>query len=112
MNTAIKKAKKTLAVLLCVLMISAFAVPFAGAEGAITWDVSEDGYAATVPSNPGDEAVVVTLPEAKLPDGAEGEIEYSLVLMKGDDEVAVAETVLKDNFGFSKDKPEITVDNS
>lgn len=112
MNTAIKKAKKTLAVLLCVLMISAFGVPFAGAEGAITWDVSKDGYAATVPSNPGDEAVVVTLPEAKLPDGAEGEIEYSLVLMKGDDEVAVAETVLKDNFGFSKDKHEISVDNS
>ena len=112
MNTAIKKAKKTLAVILCVLMISAFGVPFAGAEGAITWDVSKDGYAATVPSNPGDEAVVVTLPEAKLPDGAEGEIEYSLVLMKGDDEVAVAETVLKDNFGFSKDKHEISVDNS
>lgn len=114
MNTAIKKAKKTLAVLLCVLMISAFAVPFAGAEGAITWDVSEDGYAATVPSNPGDEAVVVALPEAKakLPDGTEGEVMYSLVIVNGDDEVAVSETLLKDNFGFSKDKPEITVDNS
>ena len=114
MNTAIKKAKKTLAVILCVLMISAFAVPFAGAEGTINWEVNEDGYTVTVPSNPGDEAVVVTLPEAKakVPDGTEGEVMYSLVIVNGDDEVAVSETLLKDNFGFSKDKPEITVDNS
>ena len=106
MNTAIKKAKKTLAVLLCVLMISAFAVPFAGAEGAIKWEVSKDGYAATVPSNPGDEAVVVTLPEATL-EGAEGEIEYSLVLVNGAQEtVAPAEL-----FGFSADKPKISVKN-
>lgn len=109
MNTAIKKAKKTIAVLLCVLMISAFAVPFAGAEGAITWDVSKDGYDATVPSNPGDEAVVVALPEAKaeLPDGAEGEIEYSLVLVNGAQET----TAPAELFGFSADKPEISVKN-
>ncbi|MDY5990705.1 MAG: hypothetical protein SPI93_01480, partial [Oscillospiraceae bacterium] len=106
MNTAIKKAKKTLAVLLCVLMISAFGVPFAGAEGAITWDVSEDGYAATVPSNPGDEAVVVTLPQATLA-GAEGEIEYSLVLVNGAQET----TAPAELFGFSADKPEISVKN-
>lgn len=106
MNTAIKKAKKTLAVILCVLMISAFGVPFAGAEGAITWDVSEDGYAATVPSNPGDEAVVVTLPQATLA-GAEGEIEYSLVLVNGAQET----TAPAELFGFSADKPEISVKN-
>ncbi len=106
MNTAIKKAKKTLAVLLCVLMISAFAVPFAGAEGAIKWEVSEGGYAATVPSNPGDEAVVVTLPQATLA-GAEGEIEYSLVLVNGAQET----TAPAELFGFSADKPEISVKN-
>lgn len=107
MNTAIKKAKKTLAVLLCVLMISAFAVPFAGAEGgAIKWEVSEDGYAATVPSNPGDEAVVVTLPGATLED-TEGVIEYSLVLVNGTQETAAPAEL----FGFSADKPEISVKN-
>lgn len=108
MNTAIKNAKKTLAVLLCVLMFSAFAVPFAGAVGAINWEVNEDGYTVTVPKD-ADGVSVVTLQEAKakLPDGTEGVIEYSLVLVNGTQETAAPAEL----FGFSADKPEISVKN-
>ena len=106
MNTAIKKAKKTLAVLLCVLMISAFAVPFAGAEGgAIKWEVSADGYTVTVPKD-ADGVSVVTLTGATL-EGTEGVIEYSLVLVNGTQETAAPAEL----FGFSADKPEISVKN-
>ena len=106
MNTAIKKAKKTLAVLLCVLMISAFAVPFAGAEGgAIKWEVSADGYTVTVPKD-ADGVSVVTLTGATL-EGTEGVIEYSLVLVNGTQETAAPAEL----FGFSADKPKISVKN-
>lgn len=106
MNTAIKKAKKTLAVILCVLMISAFAVPFAGAEGgAIKWEVSADGYTVTVPKD-ADGVSVVTLTGATL-EGTEGVIEYSLVLVNGTQETAAPAEL----FGFSADKPEISVKN-
>ena len=105
MNTAIKKAKKTLAVLLCVLMISAFAVPFAGAVGAINWEVNEDGYTVTVPKD-ADGVSVVTLTGATL-EGTEGVIEYSLVLVNGTQETAAPAEL----FGFSADKPKILVKN-
>lgn len=105
MNTAIKKAKKTLAVLLCVLMISAFAVPFAGAVDAIKWEVNEGGYTVTVPKD-ADGVSVVTLPEATL-EGTEGVIEYSLVLVNGTQETAAPAEL----FGFSADKPKISVKN-
>ena len=105
MNTAIKNAKKTLAVLLCVLMFSAFAVPFAGAVGAINWEVNEDGYTVTVPKD-ADGVSVVTLTGATL-EGTEGVIEYSLVLVNGTQETAAPAEL----FGFSADKPEISVKN-
>lgn len=102
MNTAIKNAKKTLAVLLCVLMFSSFALPFAGAEGAMNWNFSEDGYSLTVPKTEA-EFATLTLPEATL-DGAEGAVEYELLL-------ADEETAAPAIFVFSKDKPEIKIKN-
>ena len=106
MNTAIKNAKKTLAVLLCVLMFSAFAVPFAGAEGSITWDVKEDGYTVTVPKDADGVSVVEGIPEATT-DVADGKIEYKLIYKNGENE----EEITSDGIVFSKEKREVAVKN-
>ena len=106
MNTAIKKAKKTLAVLLCVLMISAFAVPFAGAEGTINWEVNEGGYTVTVPKDADGVSVVEGIPEATT-NVENGEIEYKLIYKNGENE----EEITSDGIVLSGEKTEVAVKN-
>lgn len=106
MNTAIKNAKKTLAVLLCVLMFSAFAVPSAGAEGSITWNVKEGGYTVTVPKDADGVSVVKGIPEATT-DVANGEIEYKLIYKNGENE----EEITSDGIVLSGEKTEVAVKN-
>lgn len=81
MKQAITKTKKILAVLMCVFMLSSFAVPFAGAQdaaaSAIEWTLSEEERAFSVPEAENG-SNVYTLTAATLATGVEGEIKYSL----------------------------------
>ena len=106
MKTAIKNAKKTLAVLLSVLMLCSFGAVFVGAEGAIKWDTEPGGYSLTVPKSATD-IETLTLPEATA-EGIEGAVSYELVLLNGENETDVPVEL----FGFKTEKPEIKVGNN
>ena len=106
MKTAIKNAKKTLAVLLSVLMLCSFGTVFVGAEGAIKWDTESGGYSLTVPKSETD-VETLTLPEATA-EGIEGAVSYELVLLNGENETDVPVKL----FGFKTEKPEIKVGNN
>ncbi len=106
MKMAIKNAKKTLAVLLSVLMLCSFGAVFVGAEGAIKWETAPDGYSLTVPKSETD-VETLTLPVATA-EGIEGAVSYELVILNGENETAVQAEV----FSFKTDNPEIKVGNN
>lgn len=108
MKPAITKTKKFLAVLMCIFMLSSFAVPFAGAEDVaannLEWLVEDEQKTVKVPST--DTPNTLTLPEARLQ--GEGEITYSLCSdADGEIPFAAEGIAIKE-----ASKPIITIENS
>ena len=109
MKTAITKTKKILAVLMCVFMLSSFAIPLASAEEVennLEWIFENDAQKTlSVPST--DTPNTVTLPEAKLLSG-EGTITYELCAdSKGETSFSRIDLAFED-----PTKPVVTVKNS
>ena len=107
MKQTVLKMKKILAVLMCIFMLSSFAVPFVGAEdaekAAIEWVLSKEESTLIVPKD-GEANNVKTLPEPTY--SGEEKITYSLCRDSKGEEV-----FSNVNITCNANKPIITVAN-